>query len=146
MQGENTTTINGITFSFGRLSPMKQFHIARRLAPLLSGAMKALKQAKDEGREEESAFSVVLPSIAEVISRMTDEDSEYVVTTCLSVCKRQTDQKTWAPVVANNGQMMYNDMTLDVMIGLTVAVIKENMGSFFLEEATSSPAPVPTKA
>lgn len=124
------TTINGATYRLGELPPYQQFHIARRLAPAL-WAMSASAEAVASSSEEDGVLSKFKP-VADIIAKMSDEDSEYILSTCLSVVQRQQGNG-WAQIKPDGSGKLFafSDITLQVMMQLTFAVIKENLGSFF---------------
>ena len=96
---------------------------ARRIAPLLAGLGDVLK-------EDAKGFSKIISPIAEALSRMSDDDTDYVIDACLLVVQRKQGE-TWQSVVARNGSLMFDDIDLPAMLQLTVAVIQQNLGSFF---------------
>ena len=125
------TTINGATYQIRKLTPFQQFHVARRLAPAL-WALSSVAEGASAGKVVEGMLSAFQP-VAEILSKMSDQDSEYVLSTCLSAVYRQQGNN-WAMVSPTSaGMMMFDDITLPVMIQLTFEVIKENMGNFFVE-------------
>lgn len=115
------TTINGATYRIGKLTVFQQFHIARRLAPVLFSLGAAA--ANEEGGLQ--AFEPV----ADALSKMSDADSEYVLMSCLDVVHRKQGND-WANVRARGGGLMFDDISLGTMVQLTTAVIKENLGNF----------------
>ncbi|PXV60885.1 hypothetical protein SAMN04487785_11321 [Dyella jiangningensis] len=115
--------ISGQTYQSGRLNARQQFHVARRLAPVLGG----LADASAAGAE---SFSKFLQPIAEAISGMSDGDCDYVLDTCLSVVRRQQGP-SWAPVMSSSKAMMFDDIDMSVMLQLASKVIQENLGNFF---------------
>lgn len=118
----------------GKLNGWQQFHVSRKIAPLmfayLEGAGGAVKSAVKNGTDPKdiSLFSVVGP-IADMLSKMSQEDSEYVMANCLSVCHRAVGD-SWQIVYALDGGFVMNDIGFDVMVKLAVEVIKENLGNF----------------
>lgn len=151
-------TIGTQEYRVGKLSPMKQFHVARRIAPLLAAlggaALSAPKDiaaieqsdASADDAAEDSALGAIqhfLQSLAPALASMSDEESEYIINTCLAVVKRKQNT-SFAPVIASNGRLMFEDIALPDMMQLTVAVIQENLGSFFPDapgKSSSSEAP-----
>ena len=67
-----------------------------------------------------------------VLSQMRDEDVDYVFKTCLAYVKRQQGAAGWAAVQSPNGLMMFEDIDMNVMMKLTIAVIKENKLANFI--------------
>lgn len=135
--------LNGHQYQSGKLDAFKQFHVARRLAPLLSGVSAALKDgiappAQAEGTTPDAAvpgpkveFADFLEPMADALAHMPDADCDYVLFTCLSVVQRQQGSG-WAKLVAQGSRsMMFEDIDMGEMIGITLKVIQENIGSFF---------------
>jgi hypothetical protein len=110
--------LNGVTYSIEKLNAFEQLHIARRLAPMLA----SLAGAEDEGG--------ALPAIADTLSKMSDDDVNYIVNNCLKACKRKQEGKGYAKVMVS-GALMFADIDLTAMLALVQAVVEENLGSFF---------------
>lgn len=115
--------INGQSYRIGRLDAKKQFHVARRLAPLLAGLGGALKG-------EAKGFAEMVAPIAEALAKMSDEDTDYVIDTCLAVVARQQGEG-FQSVMVKGGGLIFQDIDLPAMLQITVAVIQQNLGSFF---------------
>src|SRR5438045_2587326 len=119
-------------YRISRLGAMQQFHVARRLAPLLTafGDIAAAKKVATD-----NMLQAIKP-IASVLSTMSDEDVEYIIQTCLSVCERKQEINAanfvWANVQERTSKTIcFQDIDMSIMVELTVAVIQENLGSFF---------------
>jgi hypothetical protein len=131
-----TVEVGGFSYRIGRIDARKQFHVSRRLMPLLArlGGAAALKsQAGADG------FTKFLGPLSEVLSKMSDEDVDYVLDACLSVCQRIQPNGQGAPVMARGGGMMFNDIDMGQMVQLTVHVIRENLSGFFPGATAESP-------
>ena len=116
-------TIGGQDYTIGKLDARRAFHVARRLAPVMSA------MAGEEGGEPMNA----LGSMSEALAKMRDEDADHVINSCLSVCQRKNEVHGtgWSPVAASNGRLMFQDIDLPQMMQLVWAVIQENLSSFF---------------
>jgi len=123
--------VGGQTYRVGRMDAKKKFHVARRLAPLLP-AMSALHSGGDMMKS--------LAPVAESLSRMSEEDTDYVIDACLSVCQRLQPAGGWAPITAAGGRLMFQDIDMPEMIQLTVQAIRDNIGNFLPGAAPQSPA------
>lgn len=129
--------VGGHKYTAGKLDAFKQFHVARRLAgviPALGEAIPALKIAllDAQGKDQDEAaigFLGALGPLTEVIASMKDEDADYVLNECLSACKREVKDGTWAPV-RSNGVLMYEDIELAEMLQIAWEVLQENLASF----------------
>ena len=147
--------IDGNVYQVGRMPPLKQFHVSRKLAPLAfafgaglisnenitsaltkgtnAPAVESDPPAEDTlkdvaGKDILTAFEPVTM----VLSQMRDEDVDYVFKTCLAYVKRQQGAAGWAAVQSPNGLMMFEDIDMNVMMKLTIAVIKENKLANFI--------------
>jgi|ERR1700758_4699879 len=114
--------IEGITYRIGDLTVFDQLNLARRLTPL---SMVIQGMMTPENAEKDHTIMVIL-----MLSKLSDDDSEYVVSKCLSVVMRQ-DGKDLAKLQTPQGQLMYQDITMKIMVNLATEVILENLGDFF---------------
>lgn len=132
-----TPPIKGHIYNIGKLDALKQFHVSRRIAPVLASmgiTLTALRQGSAKFTPED--FAVSLAPVAEVMSNMNDDTVEYVIATCLAVVQRKqgdvAGKASWAPV-ATGAQVMFADIDMLVMLRLIVAVLQENLADFLSE-------------
>lgn len=110
--------VNGQTYRAERLDAKKQFHVARRLTPVLS----SLTGASD---------TEIFASIAEALAGMSDEQCDYIIDTCLGVCLRQQGDK-WVRVYNERAKaLQFDDIDLTAMLQIAQSVIQENLSGFF---------------
>ncbi len=135
--------INDINYDIGRLNPLKQFHLVRRLVPLLAKSSEGIAALQSGKPQAPADFARLLMPMVDELARMPDEEAEYIIFTCLSVVRRDTQGTGFAPVLTNDGQMMYQDMSMEVMLKLVVEVVKVNLSGFFagLGGPIESPSP-----
>jgi len=98
--------MNGIGYKAEKLDAMKQFHIARKLAPVLSELA--------PGQNQESQIS----GLASAISKIGDKEAEFVIYSLLSCVKRKMGQGLGYSKVANESSLMYDDIDLKTMMHL----------------------------
>ena len=123
--------INGVNYSFGKLDAIKQFHVTRRLLPVLAElGLSATTLASLSNESEGQDMMAIVGPVMGLISKMDDADVEYIIKTCMSTVKRQQGDK-WAPVQSPGGLLMFADIDMTVMIRLTIESVKENLGGFF---------------
>jgi hypothetical protein len=131
-------TIKGVTYVIGRLDVFEQFHIARRLGPMLSELLQAFKSAAGLFMGEAASKDEIIMAILEIatgplanaLAKMSNADADYILHGCLAVCQRQ--QATgYAKVYVRGGGMMFQDIQLDTLLALVFFVIQENLGGFF---------------
>ena len=126
------TTFNKIEYRTGKLSAFEQLHVARRLAPALANLFTVFSTAPTMGEGEsieDTILSLATGPLADTFSKMSDEDVDYIVNTCLGVCERQ-QEKGWAKIM-RSGTLMFHNLELDELLGLTFTVIQENLGRYF---------------
>jgi len=113
--------VEGELYQIGKMDAFTQLHVTRKLGsalPLIEGLVREQNKGKDM-----SLMMVLL------MSRLTDDETEYVTEKCLNVVSRKQAQG-WAKV-QSGGQLMFADTTMGAVIQLTAAVITENLGDFF---------------
>ena len=143
--------IGGSKYRIGVMDAMTQFHVSRRLAPLiasygvsLSQIVGTLGKKKISDEQHQNVFGPVV----EIMAAMKDADCEFIIFSCLRVTQRQVGE-SWAAVSLGPGKLMFEDLDLQGMIRLVVEVVKSNLGPFILEllggltPAPSSEAPAP---
>lgn len=114
--------VKGQAYRAGRLDAKRQFHVTRRLAPLLAAAGGSLEQIKTD------PFSLFAP-LAQGIASLPDADADFVIDTCLGVVQRKQG-KSWAPVTSPGG-LMFEDIGMAEMLQIVGKVLAENLGGFF---------------
>lgn len=123
--------IAGNVYQIGKLPAMTQFHVARRIAPVLmalgGAAVIAEKMEKGEG-DATNLLSDALGPLVEALSHMTDADANYVVGHSLSVCSIKQGN-TWAKLWGASG-LQFQDLELPVMMQLVGRCIIQNLGNF----------------
>lgn len=135
--------LNGQEYSLGRMSAMQQFHVSRRIAPLIPTLIPVFLKLKGKARVSEGGkisddalaeIAEALQPLVDGLAQLKDEDAEYVIGACLSVVQRR--QPTgWARVW--NGALMFDDMDLATILPLAVQVITANLGPFIQGLLTS---------
>jgi len=131
-------TIGQGQYRAGKLDARRQFHVARRIAPLV-GQLQMLAPALagkniEEMSEAETAraFEQALIPFTEELSKMSDADCDYVLDACLSVVQRQQQgggwQAIWNP---RAGRMQFEDINVSEMMQIAGQVIMDSLGGFF---------------
>lgn len=125
----------GATYRLASLDPMTQFHVTRRLAPVMA-AFRASVEASAEKADESGG--AIMAGIMSALNEMSDADAEYVIGRCLTECRRKNGE-AWAKVWAG-GRLMFDDIGMPGMVRLTFETIRENMADFFSGPSSSSPS------
>lgn len=130
-------TLNEQQYRVGKLDAMKQFHVTRRIGPLLPklvpalmGKDKLLAVIGSDALTEQAAIDAAeaVAPFVNALADMTDEASEYVITACMGVVTRQ-QANGWRPVWGG-GTSLFDDMDMGVIGPLVVRVISESLGPF----------------
>lgn len=134
--------IRGRKFRFGKIDALKQFHVARRISPILTDAMPAMKQMKAlEGAgfdklsndEKLDKVTAVMAPFISGMAKLDDKDAELVLFTLLSCTEVYQDQfKTWAKV-ANDKMIMMQDLDLPTLLQAAGRSFMHNLSGFFSE-------------
>jgi len=136
--------INGQTYRAGKMDAFKQFHVSRRIAPIIPTLIPVFLRLANDGSivKNLDALAEVLGPFADGIAAMSDESSEFVIGTCLSVVQRQNGS-LWAPVWNSQQKVcMFDDLDLGAMIQIVLRVLQDNLGPFMaglLTSPTSDP-------
>lgn len=123
--------IDGRRYRTGKLDAFKQFHLTRKLLPLFGGLGEAYAQmpAQVGDTRDVRAFWKALEPIAQAISEMSTEDSEWCVKTCLAAVT-MFNGHNWVPIMSGT-QLMFEDIEMTAMLQLSLAVMQDNLGRFF---------------
>ena len=143
--------IGGNAYRINSMSAMTQFHVMRKLGPVLPGIVPVLAQAaaalpQADGQEDGSAMTTVdgVAAIAmaarpllDGLAAMADADAEYVINHCLSaVMRRDSGGKSWS-AVSRDGVTMFDDIDLMTSMQIVWAVLRENYTGFFRAASTA---------
>ena len=124
--------INGKNYRIEKLDAFKQFHVSRRIAPILPTLIPVFTKVMRDGGIGSDLLGLVevIKPFADGIAEMPDDAAEYVLRTCLSTSQR-LNGKTWAPVwSASANACMFDDMDLGEMIQIVIKVVEDSLGSF----------------
>ncbi len=118
--------LDGQNYRIGKLDARAQFHIMRRLAPVIGELAPALQGGKGGKGGIEA-----LPAIAGAIAKLTDADADYCIFGLLKVVSRkQPNGLGWGPV-ATGELLMYDDIDMPQMLKLAWEALAFNMAGFF---------------
>ncbi|MGB5119805.1 MAG: hypothetical protein WBO13_02280 [Vibrio fluvialis] len=131
--------IGGHDYAIGRLNALDQLHVSRKIAPIVPNIMPILTEVAkgdlekviesieaDENAELDGLepLAKALEPLMEAIAKIPEEDVNYVIYKCLSVVKRN------GAVVCRGESIMFDDLDMNHLLPLTVAVIRTNLGNF----------------
>jgi hypothetical protein len=134
------------TYSIGTVDAIEQFHIFRRLAPLVATMgvemFKMLSGNVNPSELGKADWMVMAAPMVGELAKMPQDDVNYLIMNTLKVVRKK-DGDRWAPLLNPQGQMMYSDIGMFAMLRLIIEVLRHNMSDFFpvgLGEASSSDA------
>lgn len=149
-----TVTILGNNYEIGKMPPREQFHVLRRLSPIMTAVGGAALGLLDGSKSKEEVMGDMLMSLGpltDVLSGMKDEELDYVLNACLLRVKRQDARAgTWHPthimIGRNELKSMFADIELNNELQLVAEVIKANLSGFFgpLSDGTASSPSAPS--
>ena len=137
--------IAGQIYLTGKMPARTQFHVVRRMAPVLkgiaplfarmngNGAM--LVQDVETGQMVPAGISLFdgLAAITDTIGMMSDADANYVIDRCLETVRFRSGER-WAPLMAPGGGLMLQHADdLAVQLRLVWEVLADNLQNFSLE-------------
>lgn len=126
-----TVDIGAATYRFGKLDAMQQFHIVRRLLPILASLGVSPDMLRElGGKDNDLGMLAVMAPIMDMVAKMPDAEVNYILQSALSVVQRQQGDN-WAPVQNRTGQLMFADIDMPGMIRLAIEALKRNLGGFF---------------
>lgn len=130
-------SIGGRNFKLCKIDAFKQFHIVRRIGPLLSDllpAMKGMQNLKNVEALPESEKLDVLAKFAGPImnglSKLPDADADLVLFGLLSAVEVQQAAGNWARVATSN-MLMIQDLELPALLQLAGRAFMFNLAGFF---------------
>jgi hypothetical protein len=122
-------------FSLIKLDAFKQFHIVRRVGPILTQILphlSALKDVKDAAGDAEkmAQLSELATPILDGLSKLSDADADYVLHGLLAAVQVKQAHGNWATIYANGG-MMINDLELPILMQCAGRAFVYNLAGFF---------------
>jgi hypothetical protein len=130
--------IGGRKFKLCKIDAFKQFHIVRRIGPLLSDLMPIMQDAQKlkavESLSESEKFEMIAKFVGPImngLSKLSDADSELVLFGLLaSVEVQQMPAGNWARV-SSNSMLMIQDMELPMLLQIAGRAFVFNLAGFF---------------
>ncbi len=133
---ERQLTIDDITYKTGQLSPRHQFHVLRRLAPILANmqgivsVLAAVKAARGEEGSTADSMAMMMGPLAKGLADMTDADVDYIINTCCAAARRK-EGEGWAPLMSPDGQQFMYPLKMSDMLKIVNETVQGNLGNFF---------------
>lgn len=132
--------VGGQGYRVTALNARTQFHVLRRLAPLLTKAQPlfaAVQAIRGQGAQDVTADAMLSDDVlgafapmAELIASLPDQELDYVMDKCLAACHRKVGE-VFRPVANMQGQLMFQDINLPTQLRLVGEVIMLSLGNFW---------------
>ena len=133
--------LNGKNFKLNKINAFKQFHIVRRISPILAELLPVLedfnkKQKATGGAVENQSFEEVAKIASPImlgLSKLSDEDSDKVLYGLLASVEMQQGSGGWAKVAVdgNPPMLMMQDMELPILMQVAGRAFFYNLSGFF---------------
>jgi hypothetical protein len=124
-------------FKLGKLDAFKQFHIVRRIGPLLSELLPAMKDMGNlknfDGKTEDDKMNEMAKIVSPImmgLSKLSDQDSEFVLFGLLASVEVQQAAGNWARV-ATPTMVMIQDLELPQLLQIAGRAFMYNLSGFF---------------
>lgn len=133
----NDFSIGGKQFKLSKMDAFKQFHIVRRVGPILAELVPALGNSKKlqnlDNASEEDKFDAIAKFAGPVmsgLSKLSDADADLVLHGLLSSVEIQQPMGGWARVSQNN-MLMMQDLELPILLQIAGRAFMFNLSGFF---------------
>lgn len=124
-------------FQLNKINAFKQFHIVRRIAPILADLLPAMKDVQKiqntEGLSEDKKldeFAKIATPLMNGISKLSDKDADLVLFGLLSSVQVQQETGNWANV-STETMLMMQDLELPILLQLAGRAFMYNLSGFF---------------
>ncbi len=129
--------VNGKRFQLNKIDALKQFHIVRRLGPILGSIIPVIKKLKVNTAEKKSEaemlddITVLAQPLMAGFSDLSDEDANLVLLgLCSAVEMYQDGLNCWARV-ADGKQFMVQNLELPELLQIAGRAFAYNLTGFF---------------
>ena len=140
----NEFEFGGRKFKIGKLNVFKQFHVVRRIAPVLADMLPVMgdlqKATKNNQKSEDEKFQEVASILAPILkgfSKLSDQDSEFVLYGLLSCVEVQLGN-SWTKIATDN-LLMVQDFDLPALLQIAGRSFMANLSNFFAVLPQASP-------
>jgi hypothetical protein len=129
--------LNGKQFQLSKIDAFKQFHIVRKIAPILGDLIPAMKDMHKVMNVESLSESEKFDQFAQIaaplmngISRLSDVDADRVLYGLLSSVEMKQEAGNYARV-ASGDMLMIQNLDLSILLQLAGRAFIFNLQDFF---------------
>lgn len=134
---ENQFEVGGRKFQLNKINAFKQFHLVRRIAPILSEMLPAFGEAQKitsvssqlSEKEQYDQLAKIAGPLLVGFSKLSDSDSDKVLYVLLSSV--QVQQSVGWAWVATDTTLMIQDLELPEMLQVAGRAFMYNLSGFF---------------
>lgn len=132
-------TIDGREYKLNKINPMTQFHIVRRITPIMGKVLPLLVSVKSDASSFESIgetkqldmLAKLATPVMEGLSSLSDADADFVLIRLLaSVEMKDASTGHWFFIADGQVGMKYDTLELPLMINLAGRAFMHNLASF----------------
>jgi hypothetical protein len=135
MESQSTEfELDGHLYRIAKLSAFDQFHLSRKIAPLIPPLIPVFMELSKNGVSGDlTKLPALLQPFADGLASMNDTMAEAVLNTCLSALTRKTDVgdnyvRVWHK---DKKVFMFEDLnSMEATIPLVMRVIQDSLGPF----------------
>lgn len=129
---------DGKKFKLNKIDAIRQFHIVRRIGPILSELAPALKgmagvRKSFEAMSEEEKFDQIATMMSPImmgLSKLSDTDADRVLYGLLNSVEMQQAQGNWARV-STDSSLLLQDLELPLLMQVAGRAFMYNLAGFF---------------
>lgn len=131
--------IGGRKFKLSKIDAFKQFHIARRISPLLADLLPAMAEIQKVDKKSEAEmneaqkfeeFAKIVTPLMHGLAKLSDEDSNRILFGLLAAAEVQQAAGNWTKI-ANDSMLMIQDIELPAMLQIAGRAFMFNLSGFF---------------
>lgn len=150
--------LHGKQYRAEKLNAFQQFHVSRKIAPLIPALLPIFLEIARNGSEAMldekhlDKFAPMLQNFADGLATLPDSAAEYVMSTCLAVVRRR-HADNWVPIWSSSANaVMFDDINdMGTLLPIVVRVIQGSLGPFISglltsQRETEAPAASPGAA
>lgn len=125
-------------FKLNKIDAFKQFHIVRRISPILADLLPSLGEFKKISEKGESisesdkldSFAKLAAPLMNGLSKLSDVDADRVLFGLLSSVEVLQTTGNWAKV-SSDSMLMIQDMELPILLQIAGRAFMFNLADFF---------------
>lgn len=124
-------TIGNRQFKANRLDVFRQFHVVRKIAPILGDLLPVMERLSKLNEEQLKEDQIeMLQPIMNGIARLSDKDADFVLLGLLSAVEVKQEAGNWAKL-SDGKTLFFQDLDLPTMLQVAGRAFQFNLSGFF---------------